>query len=141
MSKLKLVKDLRKEQVGLLETLGAYLLQEKQNIDFYDDKKEYHKGDTIIEFDTNTKRYVLKRCLRTTTGIFDANSWVIEKIQDSNNIASVETVYDDMLTMMDILHGMVGSHVKFNHVYINDFSDTSTIQINSGILETGRAII
>lgn len=141
MSKLKLVKDLRKEQVGLLEILGAYVLQEKQNVDFYDESKIYHKDDIVVVFDESTKKYNLKRCLRTTNGIFDGNSWAIEKLLDSNNIMSKDTFCEDMLTMMNILYGVTGSHVKFNHVYINDISDTSSIQVNSGIIEPGLLFI
>lgn len=141
MSKLRLVKDLRKEQVGLLEILGAYVLQEKQNVDFYDESKTYKKGDMIVVFDNATKKYDLKRCLRTTNGIFDGDSWVVEKLHDSNNTMSKDTFCEDMLTMMSTLYGVTGSTVKFNHVYINDISDTESIQVNSGLIESGKVFI
>ena len=141
MSKLKLVKDLRKEQVGLIEVLGAYVLQEKQNVDFYDESKNYKKDDIIISFNEDTKKYELKRCLRETNGIFDEDSWVIDKLRDSSNTVDKDTLYDDLLTMMDILYGLTRSTVKFNHVYINDISDTDSIRMNSGLIETGKVVI
>ena len=141
MSKLKLVKDLRKEQVGLIEVLGAYVLQEKQNVDFYDESKNYKKDDIIISFNEDTKKYELKRCLRETNGIFDEDSWVIDKLHDSSNTIDKDTLYDDLLTMMDILYGLTRSTVKFNHVYINDISDTNSIRMNSGLIETGKVFI
>lgn len=141
MSKLKLVKDLRKEQVGLIEVLGAYVLQEKQNVDFYDESKNYKKDDIIISFNEVTKKYELKRCLRETNGIFDEDSWVIDKLHDSSNTIDKDTLYDDLLTMMDILYGLTRSTVKFNHVYINDISDTDSIRMNSGLIETGKVFI
>lgn len=137
MSNLKLVKDLRKEQVGLLEILGAYVLQEKQNVDFYDKSKQYKRNDIIIVFDEATKRYNLKRCLRNTTGNFDNNSWVSEKLHDANNIVNRDSFCEDMLSMMNILYGVTGGSVKFNHVYINDISDVESIQVHSGIKEPG----
>lgn len=141
MSKLKLVKDLRKEQVGLIEVLGAYVLQEKQNVDFYDESKNYKKDDIIISFNEVTKKYELKRCLKETNGIFDEDSWVIDKLHDSSNTIDKDTLYDDLLTMMDILYGLTRSTVKFNHVYINDISDTDSIRMNSGLIETGKVFI
>lgn len=141
MSNLKLVKDLRKEQVGLLEILGAYVLQEKQNVDFYDESKEYHRNDIIIVFDESTKKYNLKRCLRTTTGTFDDRSWVSEKLHDSNNIVNRDSFCEDMLSMMNILYGVTGGSVKFNHVYINDISTTNSIEVHSGIIEPGLLCI
>lgn len=141
MSKLKLVKDLRKEQVGLMEVLGAYVLQEKQNVDFYDESKNYKKDDVIITFNEDTKKYELKRCLRETNGIFDEDSWTIDKLHNSSNTMDKDTLYDDILTMMNILYGLTGATVKFNHVYINDISDTNSIRMNSGLIETGKVFI
>lgn len=141
MSKLKLIKDLRKEQAGLLEILGAYVLQEKDNIDFYDESKVYNKDDLIIVFDSGTKKYQIKKCLRTTNGIFDGNSWVIEKLYDVNNTMAKDTFCEDILTMMNTLYGVTGSTIKFNHVYINDISNTESIQMNSGLIETGSIFI
>ena len=141
MSSLKRVKTIGAGGSGfsLLQALAAYVFGGNA-IREYDSNKVYNEGDTIIRMNPSTGLIEILKCAENgVTGPFDLSKW--EHVNVNEVSKQQETAIDDLMKIVSALSPFIAKPLELNNIYVDDFSDPSTVNILKGIYQPGKIII